>query len=220
MLLRTLRLDVAERAAQFINFPLVGELLALGNLDQFEHFIHLVVQFLQRVGDESRMRHGFVDGGVLGGTEIGGLDPLALGGRHARRRRLRAFVAPWLTAKITAFVAARFARWRFRRCGRNFCGGFVSGFFRRLFAGGGKFGGRFRVRLAETTFGFRLVGFRVFVMFHGFGGRGGGFNPFCSGRNFFGVGRTGFGTHRTRSAATAATATAPTAVAGGTAGRI
>ena len=42
-LLLALRLDAAERAAQFFKLTFVGDFLALGNLDQLEDFVHLVV---------------------------------------------------------------------------------------------------------------------------------------------------------------------------------
>lgn len=89
---------------------------------------------------------------------------------------------------------------------------------RRFVAVRGKISGRFGVRLAEAALGFRLVGFRVFVMFRGLGGNGGWFNRFGGGRNFFGAGCTGLVGHRTRAATTTATATAP-AIGGGTARR-
>ncbi len=208
---RTLRLDAAEGAAQFINLAFVSDFLAFGDFDEFEHFVQLIVQFFQRVGDEGSVRDGLVDGGFLGGSEIGGLDPLALADGDARRWLRRAFIAARFAAKIPALVPAQFARRRFG-CGRNFGGGFM----RRFVAVRGKISGRFGVRLAEAALGFRLVVFRVFVMFRRLRGRGGWFNHFRGGRNFFGVGRTGLFVHRTRTAAATATATA-SAIGGGTA---
>jgi hypothetical protein len=93
-------------------------------------------------------------------------------------------------AKITAFVAARFARrfWRWR----NFCDDFGAGSSADSSLGAA-IGGHLPVRFAKTAFGFRLVVLRVFVMFRSFSGRGGGFNRFGRRRIFFGVGRAGSG---------------------------
>ena len=70
--------------AQFLNLAFVGDLLAFGDLDEFEDFIHLIVQLLERVGDEGRMLDCLGDGRGRGWTEIGGLDPLLLPGRLGR----------------------------------------------------------------------------------------------------------------------------------------
>jgi hypothetical protein len=40
--LMTWRLDAAQGAAQLIDFPLVGQLLALGKLHEFKDFVQLV----------------------------------------------------------------------------------------------------------------------------------------------------------------------------------
>jgi hypothetical protein len=99
------RLDAAQCAAQLIEFPFVREFLALGHFDEFEDFIHLVVQFLQRVGDEGGVRDGFVDGGFLGRTKISRAGPLALRGRRARRRTVVAtIIATVITARVAAIV--------------------------------------------------------------------------------------------------------------------
>ncbi len=117
-LLLALRLNTAECAAQFFKLAFVGNLLAFGNLDQLENFVHLVVQFFQRGGDEQGMFDRLADGRGRSGAEIGWLDPLTLADRNARRRLRRAFVATIFAAVITprvaAFVTAGFA-WRFRR---------------------------------------------------------------------------------------------------------
>ena len=196
------RLDAAERAAQLVNLALVGELLALGDLDEFQHFVELVNHLLERLGNLGGVRDGLADGRGFGGAEIGGFDP------RLGAQRFRAAVRPAFAGKF----ALRFA-WRpgFRR-GKIFGGRFRHRRFRRIGFMRGKISGRLRVRLAEIAGGIGLVMFRVFG---GFRWWRVWFNRFRRGRNFFGAGRAGFGDHGTRAAATAATATA-TAVAAGT----
>jgi hypothetical protein len=205
-----LRLDAAQCAAKFLKLAFVGDFLPLGDFDEFQNFVHLVVQFLQRRGDEHRVFDGLTDGRGRGGTKIGGLDPLALRRRNARRRLWRANVAAFIP---TLLFAARLAR-RFRR---------RRGFGCRLrFVG---FGGRrvflrtetFRhigMWLAKTAGGFGLV-FRVLGVFRCFSRWRGGFNCFGRGRNFFGVGRTGFCRYGPRAATTATATTATATVAAG-----
>ena len=41
------RLDAAEGAAEFLNLTFVGELLAFGDLDEFEHFVELINHLLE-----------------------------------------------------------------------------------------------------------------------------------------------------------------------------
>lgn len=219
----TLRLDAAQGATQFIQFPLVGELLALGNFNQFQNLVHLIVQFPQRIRDERGVCDGFVDGGVLGGTEISGLCPLALGRRHARGRRLRTLVAAVIAALVTPVVPtiiaplvtiAGFALFT-RRLGSGFRCRF--GFMRfrcivrilHVFRTGrmrGKFSGRIRVRLTKAAGGIHFFRFGMIVGFHGFGGFGCAFRRV---RIFFGR----FISRRARTAATTTTtATAAAAV--------
>jgi hypothetical protein len=191
------------------------------------------MQILQSIGDESGMLHRFTDGTGLGGTEIGGLDPLTLCGRNARRRRGWTFVAavvpPVISALFAAiippviapFVTARLASLRHRfRC--VFSGRFIRWFtgrfwfvmvFRRRGVGG-EFGGRIRVRDAEAA-GIIHLGF---VMFNGLGRR----RDFIRRRVFFrrgGVINGCFVSSGARPLATAtATATAAATVITGTAG--
>ena len=111
----TLRLDAAERAAKFVQLAFIGELLALGDFDEFQNFIHLVVQFFQRIGDERGVRNGLVNGSGFGGTKIGGLDPLALRGGDARRRTLLArFTRFTRLALFPLFALGKLARTRGR----------------------------------------------------------------------------------------------------------
>ncbi len=107
------------------------------------------MQIFQRIGDESGVLNRFTDGTGLGGAEIGGLDPLALRGRNARRRRGRTFVAAIfptvITSRFTAIfptvVPTRFTglRCRFRCC---FGGGFAGRLSFVVFGCGGV-GGEF-----------------------------------------------------------------------------
>ena len=99
LMLLALRLDATQRAAELLDLAFVGELLALSNLDEFENFIHLVVQFLQGRGDEHRVFDGLADGRGPRGSEIGRLDPLFL----ARRFGLA-------LAVVWTLLAAWFAR--------------------------------------------------------------------------------------------------------------
>jgi hypothetical protein len=146
------RLDAAKCAAQFINFALVGELLPLGNLDEFQNFVELVNHVLERLGDFRGVRDGLADGGSFGGTKISGLDP-----RLRTQRFGAAFgatIALWFARKITL-------RPSFRRA-RNFSGRFRHRRFRRIGFVRGKISGRFRVRFAKITGGIALVMFGVF----------------------------------------------------------
>jgi len=45
------RLDAAERAAKFLDLALVGELLALGDFDEFQHFVEMINHLLERLGN-------------------------------------------------------------------------------------------------------------------------------------------------------------------------
>ncbi|MEI8289484.1 MAG: hypothetical protein WCH99_08410 [Verrucomicrobiota bacterium] len=192
------RLNAAKRAAQFLDFTLVGELLALGDFDKFEHFVELVNHLLERFGNLRGMSDGFADGGSLGGTEIGGLNPLTL----ARR-----FRATFRTPNFRPTVRPRLARWfgdaqRLRHFA-SFRNGFgLKSFIRTGFVRG-EFRGRFRMRFTKVTGGIGFS-FRLFGGFSGFRGR----------RNFIRGRRNRFGRHRTWTAAAAATATAATIAAG------
>jgi hypothetical protein len=62
LLLVARRLDAAEGAAKLVNLPLVGQFLALGQLDQFENFVQLINGVLERLGDFRGMRDGLADG--------------------------------------------------------------------------------------------------------------------------------------------------------------
>jgi hypothetical protein len=207
--LRTLRLDAAQRPTKFLKFAFVGDFLPLGDFDEFQNFVHLVVQILQRRGDEHRVFDGLADGGRRGGTEISGLDPLALGRRNAGRRLRRALIA--------AVIPARFAARRARRFRRSF-----SNRFRLVRLGGRrvlmrvKTFGRFRMRLAEAAGGFGFV-FRVrgFSRFDRGGDFSAGFSGFRRGGNFPGR----FFRRRARTAGAAATTAAAAAAIAGGAGR-
>lgn len=163
---RALRLDAAERTAQFVQLPLIGELLTLGDFDKLKDFVHLVVQFLERLGNERGMFHGLGNGRGRGGAEISGFHPLALADGNARRwlgralvaTKVTAVIAPVFPAKVTTVFAA-FVPAGFARLGR-FRGGRGCGFSQRLrlvnFGGrrvlvGTEALGRFGMRLAETT---------------------------------------------------------------------
>jgi len=113
------RLDAAERAAEFVNFALIGELLAFGDFDEFEHFVKLVDHLLERLGDFRGVGDGLADGGSFRRTKIGRLDP------RLRTQRFRAALGPLFTLKFTLRLAGRWGgadRFRRRRsffCGRN-----------------------------------------------------------------------------------------------------
>jgi hypothetical protein len=69
------RLDAAEHAAEFVQLAFVRQLLAIGNLDEFENAIKFVGHLLERLGNLRGVLDGLADGRGLGGTKIGGLDP-------------------------------------------------------------------------------------------------------------------------------------------------
>jgi len=108
-LLLPLRLDTAQRAAQLLKLTFVSDFLPFGDLYEFKHFIHLVVQILQRCGNEHRVFDRLGDGGRCSGTKISRFYPLALRRRNAWRRLRRAFFAAVIPARFTAHVALRWA---------------------------------------------------------------------------------------------------------------
>ena len=135
------RLDAAQRAAQLVNLALVGELLALGDLDEFQHLVELVNHLLERPGNLRGVRDGLADGRGFGGAEISGPGPLALAGR------LRAAGRPAVAGKF----ALRFARRPGFRRREIFRRRFRHRLFHRFGLVRGKVGGRFRVRLAKIA---------------------------------------------------------------------
>jgi hypothetical protein len=169
LLLPPRRLDATERAAQFVNLALVGELLALGDLDEFKHLVKVVNHLLERLGDLGGVLDGLADGRGLGGPEIGGLDP------RLGALRFRAALGTALALKLARGHggAGRFGFRRGRSRG-NFRRRFFGGGQRRIFDRRGKFGGFLGMRLAEAA---GCVGF----VFHGFGMDGGFFRRFGRG---------------------------------------
>lgn len=155
------RLDTAERPAQFFQFAFVGQLLPLCDFDEFQDFIHLVVQFLERLGYESGMFHGLGNGGGRGGPEISRLHPLPLA------RRFRAAFQPLLTTRFARRLRDA-GGFRFRSVD-NFRWRFGFQHFRGLGLMRREFSGSFRMRLTETTgrIGFVFCGFGGFSCFHG-----------------------------------------------------
>ena len=200
------RLDAAERAAQFVNLAFVRELLALGDFDEFQHFVELINHLLERFGNLGGVRNGFADGCGFGGTKVNGLDPLALRGRF--RTTLRTTVCPAVAGKITL----RFTRWPGFGRMEMFGGGMISnrmigdGLFHGFRLMRGEIGGGFGVRLAEIAGGVAFVRLRVVG---GFRRRRGLSGRFGRGRNFFSFGRAGLGGQGARATAT----TAPAATA-------
>ena len=187
------RLDAAQRPAQFVNLALVGQLLALGDLDEFEHFVEVVNHLLERRGHFRGVFNGLADGRGLSGAEIGGLDP------RPGPLRFRLTLRP--------AVARRFGS--ARRLHRRL--GFRSGFdlvgFHRFRVVGGKFSRHFGMGFTETTGGFSLI-FGVVGRLGHLGGRGVKFNGFRCRGNLSGVrlSRRGGGTGATAAAAAAAPA--------------
>ena len=225
MLLRmtlALRLNPAQSAAQFVQFALIRQLLPFGDFDQFQHFIHLVVQFVERFGNERGVFHRLSNGCGCGGTKICRLYPLPLVDGNPRRwLRGTLFVAGFATL-LAAFLAARFTPW----LGRGRAGRFHNGFNRRFrivrrLGLGGVFVGvktfrSFRMRLAKSAGAIR---FRFVMLFRrrGAGCRFSRFRLFDVGHGFFARSSLGFGC-RTRTTTTATTAAAA-ATTLGTAGR-
>ena len=69
------RLDASERAAEFFNLAFVGEFLAFGDFDEFEHFVEMVRHLLEGVGNFRGVFDGLADGRCVGGSEIRILRP-------------------------------------------------------------------------------------------------------------------------------------------------
>jgi hypothetical protein len=77
------RLDAAEHAAQLFQFTFIGELLALGNLDQFENSVEFFGHLLECLGYLRGMLDRLADGRNLSRTKISRFDP-RLGPRRFR----------------------------------------------------------------------------------------------------------------------------------------
>jgi hypothetical protein len=157
------RLNAPEGAAKFFNFALVSELLTVGNLDEFEHFIKLVNHLLERLGNLSGMLHGLADGRGFGGTKIGGFDP------RLGALRFRAALRPALfLPAVSGLIAGRFGRTDRFRFGSGGC------FRHRLVGGGfhclgfvrGKFSRFLGMRFTESAGGILVVSmFRMLGVF-------------------------------------------------------
>lgn len=78
------RLDAAERAAEFVNLAFVGELLPLGDLDQFQHFVEMINHLLEAVGNFRGVLDRLADGRGIGGSEIRKTRPRRSGFRCRR----------------------------------------------------------------------------------------------------------------------------------------
>jgi hypothetical protein len=66
-------LEISQCASQRIKLAFIGEFLALGEFDEFQHFLHLFGGALQSLDNLLHLAHRRTDGGRLGG----------LGGWHA-----------------------------------------------------------------------------------------------------------------------------------------
>jgi len=106
------RLNPAERAAQFINLTLVGKLLALGDLDQFQHLVQMVDHALEGLGNLGGVLDRLADGRGFGQAEIGWLDPRLRAQRFGTALRPLAAVRFALVALISWFT--HLARFRLR----------------------------------------------------------------------------------------------------------
>lgn len=58
--------NFVQRPAQRFNFPLVGEFLALGQFDKFEHFLHLIERLFERFDNLRHFFNRLTDGGRRG----------------------------------------------------------------------------------------------------------------------------------------------------------
>ena len=195
------RLDAAERAAEFLNLALVGELLALGEFDEFEDFVQLVNRVFERLGDFRGVRDGLADGRGFRRTKIGGFDP-RLGALRFRALRFGPTLVPAVArGKFSRLCGGRTNSFRF---GRSFSG-------RRGFFGRRGFTGFFGMRFAKIAGG---VGFR----FRALGVNGGFSSRFRHrerGRNFLNGSGGSFSGGGARAVAT--TTAAATAASSGTA---
>jgi len=80
-------MHISQGAAEGFNFPLVAQLLALGELHQFQNILHLIHRaferfddvhdFINRLADGGTTMGGFGNGDALGGDALGqAFDPL------------------------------------------------------------------------------------------------------------------------------------------------
>lgn len=166
LLLLALRLNPAQRTAQLFNLAFIRQFLAFSDLDEFQNLVHLIVQFLQRLGNKRGVFHRLRDGRGRGGTEIRGLHPLLLPGRFGT-----AFLPVFAALLALRHGSADGFRFRSRR---HFRGGFRFGRIGRFHGIGlmrGKFGGDFRMRFAKAA---GRVRFRFHLLdgIHGFHGSG------------------------------------------------
>lgn len=54
--------QLAQRAAQGVNLPFIGQLLAFGKFDQFQYLLHLIHGALEGVNDRHHFVNGLTDG--------------------------------------------------------------------------------------------------------------------------------------------------------------
>jgi hypothetical protein len=141
------RLDAAQGAAQFLDFALIGQFLALGEFDEFEDFLKLIEGVLQRFGDLGGVQDGRMDGRSVSRAEIRGTTPLALAWL-LRFITLGAFL-PFVALRTFRTFAILFLAWWLRlgwRLDRCICGRFGAG--RDI---GHAHGGFLGVRLAKAA---------------------------------------------------------------------
>jgi len=105
-------MNSAQRAPQRFNFAFVGELLAFGNFDEFEHLLHLIERLFEQFDNLRHFINRPVDGGGSGrGFRRRRNRP---GGRRAGRRNLFRLPpsASASAAMASSASAAGHARWR------------------------------------------------------------------------------------------------------------
>ena len=104
------RLDAAQGAAKFFNFALISELLALGDFDEFQHFVEMINHLLERFGNFRGVLDGLGNGRGFSGTKISGLDP-----RLGALRLGAAFLPAVIGTTIAKLLARRLGRARWFR---------------------------------------------------------------------------------------------------------
>lgn len=126
--MRTLQLP--QRAPQRIKFAFIRQFLALGVLDEFKHFLHLLDDAFQRINDLHHLVHGLGDGGNLlllrlvrnaRGESGDSLDQRSwLGFRGLRRSGFVRFALRGWSDFRSVCGFSRFRSFAFvRRCGRT-----------------------------------------------------------------------------------------------------
>jgi|GEM_PF-1143332 len=103
--------NLPQRQAQRLNFPLVSELLAFGQFDKFEHFLHLIERLFERFDNLRHFFNRLADGGsgsfTLAFAQSGRVDRRTDRGNRLRSSRTASTSTVTATSPSTARTLRR-----------------------------------------------------------------------------------------------------------------